>query len=148
MRKLISLFCLLVCFAGSAWTQTNGFVPLYYAGTKTGDTLVNQDTAIYYIGGDIQSRFDMGIIFSVTQVTGTNAGTITLQGAFPRKASLTNAQCTWFQISQQTLTGGGTTLWTFARSTIVERRLRVVIITPAGTRRTAVSYEGAMKLIR
>ena len=141
MRTLLFLFATMLATTTQAQTQSNA--ALYFAGTAVGDTLVDQDTATYYLVRNQSGHSFLSVIFSITQVSGTNAGTISYQVANPHTSNGSATTTAWHTVSSQTLTGAGTTYWYFGRDAW-ERWIRVQIITPAGTRRTAVKYEGRL----
>lgn len=143
MRKILFLVFATMLATTLATGQTQSNASLYYAGTAVGDTLVDQDTAIYYLVRNQTGHSYLSVIFSITQVSGTNAGTISYQVANPHTSNGSATTTAWHTVSSQTLTGSGTTLWYFGRDAW-ERWIRIQIITPAGTRRTAVKYEGRL----
>lgn len=136
MKKLLIPFSLAMALATAANSQV-----LFFAGTSVGDTLVNQDTATYYMVDNAIGHNYLAVTFGITLVSGTVGGTISYQVANPRTTGTSNTAVLWYTVSSQTITGSGQTLYYFGRD-VWERRVRIQIITPAGTRRQAVRYEG------
>ena len=117
----------------------------YFDIYNSGETLTNQDTAIYttdYSGGPV--NIDVPYYYSVhvqaDSLTGANAGFAYLQFSNHRSGT------TWYTAQTMTIDGTGTdeALW---EGICYARRIRVYYITPSGTRTVRAKVFASFKRV-
>lgn len=125
--------------------QTNA--PKVFTWVETGDTLGASTTLTYepVINGssDKSKLWTYDIIVEADSISGANAGTVKLQIANDPPGTASGS-VTWFDLDTDTIDGTTTQVFNYS-GTLYARRIRVLITSPSGTRRTDIKLAGFLR---
>lgn len=132
MKNLIFIFSLFLFLLPDAKAQD-------YLLVRDSTILTNQDTHInnlITLSAGTKAPWMYSVHIVSDSLTGSTAGTVTLQG--------TNDGVVWYTISSLTLDGAAqqSQVWT---GTLYARRVRVYAITPSGTKTTRYRVKAVLK---
>lgn len=149
--KLKTLFYGLMALLLSAFVvtqveaQTNA--PKTFTWTATGDTLGTSTTLTYeptINGSTDKSRlWSYDIIVEADSISGANAGTVTLQIANDSPGTAAG-NVIWYDLDTDTIDGATTQVFNYT-GTLNARRIRVVVTSPSGTRRTDIELRAFLR---
>lgn len=144
MKKF--LFFALMLFTVSVVAQTNAARGVIYTINEDADTLGTSTTLTYEFqekgrGVDFPTAgWEYSFVVRADSISGANAGTVALQVSNSPGAS----SPVWVTIDTDTIDGA--TPQVFAYDGVMRyRRIRVLVTSPSGTRRTDIAIDGVMK---
>jgi hypothetical protein len=142
------LFAALALFfalpSASAQTTASKVIPW----VQSGDTLGTSTTLTYElaIAGTVDKTkpWEYSILVEADSISGANAGTVTLQVSNDPAGT---ASPLWFDYDTDTIDGATTQVFNY-EGKLYHRRLRVLITSPSGTRRTDVKLRGLFRQVQ
>ena len=125
--------------------QTNA--PKTFTWVETGDTLGTSTTLTYepVINGstDKSKYWSYDIIVESDSISGANAGTVTLQVSNDAPGTAA-ANVIWYNLASATIDGTADQVFHYT-GTLNSRRIRVLVTSPSGTRRTNIELRGFLR---
>jgi len=146
MKNFVLTFSLLLLAVCANFAQDPANLTYYQIKSAGTDTIVNQDTVIWDLLELDFNRYEWNYSLTIKadSVSGANGATAYLEVS-NTQAGLTPV---WERLTTNAITidGPGTQV-TSMSGVLYWRRFRVVIISPSGTRRTAVRLDGSVKRV-